>query len=434
MTPHNAGSMETLYPGCHRTTLGNGLTMLVEPRPDRPLSMGVWARLGSRDEADAQAGITHFLEHMVFKGTETRSAFQISEEIDAIGGAINAMTSREYTAYHVDVLPQHLERAMDILSDLVRRPRFHPDHVTREKGVILEEIRMQEDTPSDVAFERFDQQLWADQHPLTRPISGFVETVNGLTREGLMEQFGLYDTAQLFLVAVGDVDTEELMRIAEAKFGPIGQADEAAAPRHAPSLQGGFHLEDRDVQQAHLCLGTASLARDDDRRYGLELMNTILGGGMSSRLFKRIREELGLAYAVFSASSPYSDSGAFNIYVGTEPGNAPQALDICFEEVERIQTEPVSEDALRLAKEKLKGNLVLGLDSSQARMARLGLAEIHGTHRSVDEIIQRVEDVTVDDVQTIARTLFEQPWTLSVVGPGEALAGLEGKLAASSVQ
>ena len=425
--------METLYAGCHRTTLSNGLTVLWEPRPDRPLSMGVWARLGSRDEADAQAGITHFLEHMVFKGTETRSAFQISEEIDAIGGAINAMTSREYTAYHVDVLPEHLERAMDVLSDLVRHPRFDPDHVAREKGVILEEIRMQEDTPSDVAFERFDGQLWADKHPLTRPIAGFVDTVNGLTRDDLIDQFGLYDTTQLFLVAVGDVDVDELIRTAEAKFGPVGQAEQAPLDREAPQLQGGFHLEDRDVQQAHLCLGTASLSRGDDRRYGLELMNTILGGGMSSRLFKRVREELGLAYAVFSATSPYSDSGAFTVYVGTDPRNAQHALDVCFEEIERMRTEPVPDETLRLAKEKLKGNLLLGLESSHARMARLGLAEIHGAHRSIDEIIQRVEDVTVDDVQTIARTLFEQPWTLSVVGPGEQLAPLEEALTAPAV-
>ncbi|MDX1747870.1 MAG: pitrilysin family protein, partial [Halobacteriales archaeon] len=248
--------METLYAGCYRTYLDNGLTVLLEPRQDRPLSMGVWARLGSRDEADAQAGITHFLEHMVFKGTETRSAFQISEEIDAIGGAINAMTSREYTAYHVDVLPQHLERAMDVLSDLVRHPRFDPDHVAREKGVILEEIRMQEDTPSDVAFERFDGQLWAEKHPLTRPIAGFAETVNGLTRHDLIDQFSLYDTSQLFLVAVGDVDPDELIRTAEEKFGPLGEAQRDPIPRQAPQLQGGFHLEDRAVQQAHLCLGT----------------------------------------------------------------------------------------------------------------------------------------------------------------------------------
>lgn len=425
--------METLYAGCHKTTLGNGLTVLLEPRPDRPLSMGVWARLGSRDEQDAQAGVTHFLEHMVFKGTETRSAFQISEEIDAIGGAINAMTSREYTAYHVDVLPQHLERAMDVLSDLVRHPRFDPEHVAREKGVILEEIRMQEDTPSDVAFERFDQQLWAHQHPLTRPIAGFVDTVNGLTRDDLIDQFSLYDTSQLFLSVVGDVDPDELIGTAEEKFGPLSQAQAGPAPRQAPTLQGGFHLEDRQVQQAHLCLGTASLARNDDRRYALELMNTILGGGMSSRLFKRVREELGLAYAVFSASSPYSDSGAFTIYVGTEPRNAQHALDVCFEEIERIQTEPVPDETLRLAKEKLKGNLILGLESSHARMARLGLAEIHGAHRSIDEIIRRVEDVTIDDVQGIARTLFTQPWTLSVVGPEGQLAILEDALTVSAV-
>ncbi len=418
--------MKELYPGCYQDSLPNRLQLLVEPRSDRPLSLGIWARLGSRDEPAERAGITHFLEHMVFKGTKRRTAFQISEEIDALGGYLNAVTSKEYTAYYVDVLPEHLDEALDVLADLVKNPLFRPEDIEREKGVVLEEIRMQEDDPQDKVFELFTERLWDGDHPLARPITGRAETVTRFTRDDLLEQFALYDAKRLFLVAVGDITPEAVRRAAEAKLGDLDITPKALPERTPPQPRGGLHIEDRDLQQAHVCLGTAGVSKRDPRRYALEVLSTILGGGMSSRLFKRIREELGLAYAVMSSTSYFSDSGSFVIYLGTEPGNAPQAVEICHEEIEKLQREPVPEETLALAKEKLKGNLLLGLESSHARMVRLGVSEIYGTHWPVEDVIARLGAVTAEDVQRIAQELFGQnDLLLTVVGPEHELTALE---------
>jgi len=418
--------MIELYSQCYEDTLPNELKLLFEPRPGRPLSMGIWVRLGSRDEPTEQAGVSHFLEHMLFKGTSHRTAFQISEEIDALGGYLNAMTSKEYTAYYVDVLPQHMDQALDVLADLVKNPLFKPEDIAKEKGVILEEIRMQEDNPQEKVFELFAEHLWDSQHPLARPIAGRVETVQSLTRQGVLEQFALYDSRNLVLTAVGDISPDEFRRTAEQKLGDLHLARRPQPARSSPPPQGGYHVEDRrEIQQAHICLGTVGLSKDDPRRYALEVMNTILGGGMSSRLFKRIREELGLVYSVFSSSSYFSDSGLFTIYLGTEPKNAEQALAVCWEELERLQREAIPEETLTLAKEKLKGNMLLGLESSHARMNRLGICEIYRMHLSIEDVIARVQAVTSDDVQRIAQELFSQgDFTLTVVGPERQLQSL----------
>lgn len=415
--------MIELYSQCYEGTLANGLRVLFEPRAGRPLSVGIWVRLGSRDEPAQQAGVSHFLEHMLFKGTTHRSAFQISEEIDALGGYINAMTSKEYTAYYVDVLPQHLERSLDVLADLVKNPLFKPEDIAKEKGVILEEIRMQEDTPQEKVFELFTEHLWDSKHPLARPIAGTEKTVTDLTREDLLDQFALYDARNLFFVAVGDISWDALKQIAEEKLGDLRPASRPQPKRSSPPLQGGYHIEDRrEIQQAHICLGTIGLAKNDPRRYALEILNTILGGGMSSRLFKRIREELGLVYTVFSGSSYFSDSGLFTIYLGTEPKNAQKALEVCREEIDRLQHEPVPQETLQLAKEKIKGNMLLGLESSHARMTRLGVAEVYRNHVSPEEVIARMMAVTADDVQKIAQELFARNrFTLTVVGPERQL-------------
>ena len=422
--------MNELYSQCYEDTLPNGLKVLFEPRPGRPLSVGIWVRLGSRDEPAERAGVSHFLEHMLFKGTNHRTAFQISEEIDALGGYINAMTSKEYTAYYVDVLPQHLERVLDVLADLVKNPLFKPEDISKEKGVILEEIRMQEDTPQDKVFELFTEHLWNSRHPLARPIAGTAETVRQLTRESLLDQFSLYDARNLFLVAVGDISLDTLRRTADKTLGDLRTASRSQPERSSPPSQGGYHIEDRrEIQQAHICLGTIGLAKNDPRRYALEILSTVLGGGMSSRLFKRIREELGLVYTVFSGSSYFSDSGLFTIYLGTEPKNAAQALEVCWEEIDRLQREPVPTETLQLAKEKIKGNMLLGLESSHARMTRLGVAEIYRNHVSPEEVIARMMVVTTEDVQKIAQELFARNvFTLTVVGPERQLKSLKKAL------
>ena len=413
-----------LYPGCQIERLESGLVVLAEVRDRRPLSLGLWVRVGSRDEPGERSGAAHFLEHLLFKGTEHRSAFQIAEEIDQIGGVINGATHEEYTLYYVNVLPEHLEEALDVLADLVQHPLLREEEIERERGVVLEEIRMVEDSPQEKVFDLFTEQSWQDSHPLARPVLGRAETVARLGRADLLEQFSWYTPENMTLIGVGGIEFAQLLKLAEEKLG--GSKDGAPRPeRRPPRYRCHFHIEDRDSHQAHLCLGVEGLPRGDERRYALEIMNAILGSGMSSRLFKRIREELGLAYAVFSSPNYYLDSGLFIIYVGTEPGNAPQTVEIVLEEVERLRREPVSEERLQLAKEKLKGNLLLGLEGSQARMVRLGLGELYGVHQPVEETLRRIEAVTAGDVQAVAEALFSQPLSLTAIGPERRLQELE---------
>ncbi|MCR4404349.1 MAG: insulinase family protein [Candidatus Acetothermia bacterium] len=416
--------MKELYPGCSRGELANGLVVIAETRDRRPLSLGLWVRAGSRDEPEERAGAAHFLEHLLFKGTANRTAFQIAEEIDSLGGVVNGATHEEYTLLYVNVLSEHLERALDILADLVRNPLLREADIEREKGVVLEEIRMVEDNPQEKIFDLFIERSWKDRHPLSRPVLGRAETVKRLSRADLLEQFALYAPTNMVLVGVGGIEFGQLAELAEKK---LGDSTKRAAPpeRRPPAPQRHFHLEDRDSQQAHLCLGAEGLARADERRYALEVMNAILGSGMSSRLFKRIREELGLAYAVFSMPNYYLDSGLFLIYIGTEPRNAPRTVEIALEEVERLRREPVSPERLKLAKEKLKGNLLLGLESSQARMVRLGLGELYDLHMATEDVIARIESVTAADVQEVACETFARPLSLTALGPEKPLRELE---------
>lgn len=424
--------MKELYENCYEASLPNGLRVLFESRPGRPLSIGIWVRIGSRDESDERAGISHFLEHMVFKGTENRTPFQISEEIDSLGGFINAMTSKEYTAYYVDVLPQHLERSLDVLADMMNNPLFQDEDIIKEKGVVLEEIRMQEDSPHDKVFELFSERLWDSSHPLSRPIIGSSETVNSFQRADLVDHFSLYDGERVTIAVAGDVDPDELIRVATEKMGNVEAKSDPLPERTTPAPHWSSHVENRDLQQAHICLGTHGLPRADERRFQLEVMSTILGGGMSSRLFKRIREDLGLAYAVSGQASYYCDSGFFVIYLGTEPKNASKALEVCMEEIKRMQDEPVPDETLWLAKEKIKGNMLLGLESSHSRMIRLGISDIYNTQWPVEEIIDRVEKVSIEDVQNVARDIFsEENFTLSIVGPESELASVPSSIGLS---
>lgn len=413
-----------LYPGCYRGRLANGLVVLAEARDRRPLSLGLWVRVGSRDEPEERSGAAHFLEHLLFKGTSHRSAFQIAEEIDSLGGVVNGATHEEYTLYYVNVLSEHAEKALDILADLVQNPLLRAEDIEREKGVVLEEIRMVEDNPQEKVFDLFIERSWRDGHPLTRPVLGRAETVKGLSRAAILNQFAFYAPENMSLVGVGGLEFEELMELAEKKLGDW--AKRAAPPvRRPPEVRHHFHLEDRGSQQAHLCLGAEGLARADGRRYALETLNAILGGAMSSCLFKRIREELGLAYAVFSMPNYYLDSGLFLIYIGAEPRNAPRTIEIALEEVERLRREPVSPERLRLAKEKLKGNLLLSFESSQSRMVRLGLGELYDLHMPIEEVIAKIEAVTAGEVQEVAERLFSAPLSLTALGPERELKGLE---------
>ncbi len=423
--------MRELYPNCYTEQLENGVRVIVEPIEDRPLALGVWVRVGSRDEPAHLAGMAHFIEHMVFKGTTHRTAFQISEEVDALGGYINAMTHKEYTLFHIDVLPTHLEAALDILADLVKNPRFAEDDIRKEQGVVLEEIRMTEDNPQEKVFDLFVERIWDHQHPMARPILGKAETVRRFDRAGIFEFYRYYQPEHLIVTAAGAVKPERVLDAVKRVFGDL----EPGVPmpvRQPPQPSRHFYIEDRDSQQANLVLGVPSVGRHDERRFTLEVMNTILGGGMSSRLFKKIREELGLAYAVFSSASLFEDSGIFIIYVGTEPKNARQTVEISLTEIERLVREPVPESELRLAKEKLKGNILLGLETSHSRMVRLGIGELYNIHAPVEELVQKIEHVTADEIQEIAQELFGQDsLSLSAVGPADKLRDLESALTAA---
>ncbi len=286
--------MRELYPNCYAEQLENGVRVLVEPIEDRPLALGVWVRVGSRDEPAHQAGIAHFIEHMVFKGTTNRTAFQISEEVDALGGYINAMTHKEYTLFHIDVLPEHLEAALDILADLVKNPRFAEEDIRKEQGVVLEEIRMTEDNPQEKVFDLFVERIWDHQHPMARPILGKAETVRRFDRPGIIEFHRYYQPEHLIVTAAGAIAPQRVVDAVKRVFGELEPGARLPA-RQPPQPTKHFYIEDRDSQQANLVLGVPSVGRHDERRFALEVMNTILGGGMSSRLFKKIREELGLA-------------------------------------------------------------------------------------------------------------------------------------------
>ncbi len=420
--------MRELYPNCYTAQLENGVTVIVEPIEDRPLALGVWVRVGSRDEPAHLAGMAHFIEHMVFKGTTNRTAFQISEEVDAMGGYINAMTHKEYTLFHIDVLPAHLEAALDILADLVKNPRFAEEDIRKEQGVVLEEIRMTEDNPQEKVFDLFVERIWDHQHAMARPILGKAETVRCFDRAGIFEFYKYYQPEHLIVTAAGAVKPERVLDAVKRVFGDL-EPGMRAPSRQPPQPNRHFYIEDRDSQQANLVLGVPSLGRHDERRFTLEVMNTILGGGMSSRLFKKIREELGLAYAVFSSASLFEDSGIFIVYVGTEPKNARQTVEISLAEIERLVREPVSEGELRLAKEKLKGNILLGLETSHSRMVRLGIGELYNIHAPVEELITKIERVTADEIQEIARDLFGRDGlSLSALGPADELRSLENAL------
>lgn len=423
--------MHELYSNCYIAQLDNGVRVIVEPIEDRPLALGVWVRVGSRDEPAHLAGMAHFIEHMVFKGTTHRTAFQISEEVDAMGGYINAMTHKEYTLFHIDVLPEHLEAAFDILADLVKNPRFAEEDILKEQGVVLEEIRMTEDNPQEKVFDLFVERIWDHQHPMARPILGRAETVRRFDRSGIFEFYRYYQPEHLIVTAAGAIAPARVLDAVKRAFGAL-EPGVRMPSRRPPQPNRHFYIEDRDSQQANLVLGVPSVGRHDERRFTLEVMNTILGGGMSSRLFKKIREELGLAYAVFSSASLFEDSGIFIVYVGTEPKNARQTVEISIEEIERLIKDPVPEGELRLAKEKLKGNMLLGLETSHSRMIRLGIGELYNIHAPVEELVAKIERVKPEEIQEIAHDVFGRDGlSLSAVGPEEQLRSLANVLAAA---
>lgn len=408
-----------------RTVLPGGLRVVTESMPTvRSVAVGFWVGIGSRDEAPEHAGATHFLEHLLFKGTPRRDALEISAAIEGIGGEINAFTAKEYTCYYARVLDEDLPLAIDVLADVVTSSLVTPEDVESERAVILEEIAMHDDDPSDVVHEQFAAELYGDT-PIGRPILGTVDSIDALSRDRIVEYYRRYYRPPQTVVSVaGNIDHERVVELIAAAYdraGALAGEEPPAPPRIAGpgvAFRSGVRVVDRATEQANLVLGTTGLSRTDDRRFALGVLNAALGGGMSSRLFQEIREKRGLAYSAYSYTSQYADTGQFGIYVGCLPSKIDDVLKICRDEVARVVAEGIAEEEIVRGKGQMRGGLVLGLEDTGSRMSRVGKSElVYDTLMSVDEVLRRIEAVTVEDVAAVARDVLKRPLTLAVIGP-----------------
>jgi len=402
-----------------REVLGTGLRLITESMPQvRSVTIGVWLTRGSRHESDAQGGIAHFVEHMLFKGTDTRSAEDIAQAIDSIGGQLDAFTAKEYAGYYIKVLDEHLPLAVDLLSDIVMRPAFVEDEVGREKKVILEEIKMVEDTPDDLVHELFTQHFW-EGHPLGRPILGSKETVEAFTGHSLRDYFrGAYVAPNMIVSAAGNLDHAYVRDIVGDAFGTLATRGEAISQR-PPTVKPSVLTRTKELEQSHICLGTNSYQQNHEDRYVSYILNSVLGGSMSSRLFQNVREKRGLAYSVFSGMSAYRDAGNMTIYAGCAADAVEEVIDLSVEELRGLKRTPVPEDELKRAKDHLKGSLMLSLENTASRMSHLARQEIYfDRHFSLDETLAGVQRVTAADIQRVARDLLSNgSLAVTVLGP-----------------
>ncbi len=391
-----------------RTVLPNGLIVLTERMEHlRSVAMGVWIKSGSRAEEAEINGISHFVEHMVFKGTRSRSAQHIAREMDSIGGNLDAFTGKETICFNVKSLADHVPIALDVLSDLVLNPVFANNDIERERGVILEEIKIDEDNPDILVHELFTQNFWKD-HPLGKPILGTTKTVSGFDQQRLLDYHtGRFHAGNMVFSAAGNLHHDDFVQAVTDKFASLHPGS-ATSELPAPLSTAKILLKNKkSLEQVQICLGVPSPPVADESRFATLILNTVLGGGMSSRLFQTIREERGMAYSVYSDITPYRDTGSFCVYAGTSAGKALECIDLIMAEFAKLKQEPLSEEELKRAKDQLKGNILMGLESSNSRMANLARQEIYfGQFFSSDEIIARVEAVQADQVQQMAQQLF----------------------------
>ncbi|MFZ5827199.1 MAG: M16 family metallopeptidase [Bacillota bacterium] len=405
-----------------KTTLPSGLRVITEAIPHvRSVSVGVWVGAGSCFERPEEMGVSHLIEHMLFKGTRSRTAREIAREIDGRGGMLNAFTAKEHTCYYAKVLDEHLPIALDLLADMLLHSRFDPADLDREKSVILEEIKMYEDVPDDLVHDLFASTMWRD-HALGRPIVGTAETVRDLSREAILSFMGRhYVPGNMVVAAAGHLEHEAVVERVAAAFGEV-----AGGPPGSvwPATPGEVErpravVRPKEIEQTHLVLGTRGLAQEDHQMYALHLLNTVLGGGASSRLFQEIREQRGMAYSVYSYHASFRTTGNFAVYAGVSPQMVAPVLELVVSLLEQVGRESITPDELAEAKEQLKGQIMLGLESTSSRMTRLGRGELSlGRVLSPDEIIQRIDGVTSVAVAGLARRLFlEETRVLSAVGP-----------------
>ncbi len=406
-----------------RDTLDSGIRLVTESMDHvRSVSLGVWLTRGSRHETDGRSGIAHFVEHMLFKGTATRTAEDIAQAVDSIGGQLDAFTAKEYASYYVKVLDQHLPLAVDILSDIVLHPAFDESDIEREKKVVLEEIKMVEDTPDDLVHELFTQSFW-EGHPLGRPILGTRDSVDGLTGRALGEHFRDAYTAQNVIIsAAGNLKHAWVRETVEQAFAamPAGPHAPIVGP---PTVVPKVVIRAKDLEQSHICLGANSYPQNHDDRYASYVLNTMLGGSMSSRLFQNIREKRGLAYSVFSGLNAYRDAGSITVYAGCANEAVGQVIDLVIEELRGMRRTSTPDTELRRAKDHLKGSVMLNLENTASRMSHLARQEIYFDRQfSLDETLEGIERVTAADVRRVACELFSNgSLAATILGPTNGL-------------
>ncbi len=405
------------------TTLPGGLRVITERVPGvRSVAVGVWVQVGSRDESGDALGSAHYLEHLLFKGTSRRSALDISASIEAVGGELNAFTTKEYTCYHARVLDEDLDLALDVICDVVTDALIRAEDVEAERGVILEEIAMNDDDPGDVAHEAFTTALFAGS-PLATPVLGTIDTIESISRDAIDGFYRAQYRPETMVVSVaGNLEHERVVASIIRAFGDrLTGSSQPAAPRQrgqASEHGSGLRLVERPTEQAHVVLGYPGLPRNDDRRYAMAVLSTAFGGGMSSRLFQEVREKRGLAYSVYAYAQGFADNGLFGMYVGCLPSKLPTALEVCREQVQTLVTGGLSEEEIARGKGQVKGSTVLGQEDVSSRMTRIARSQVHGEPLlSIDEVLQRVEDVTAEDLQQIAEQVMTQSELLAVVGP-----------------
>ena len=401
-----------------KTVLDNGITVITEPMDTvRSVALGIWCSVGSRDESPADAGMSHFIEHMMFKGTPTRTAAQISESFDRLGAELNAFTSKEYTCYYARLIDQHLPEAVEILSDMVVNASLAQDACLSEREVVLEEISRYEDQPDDQVHELFASTLMPS-HPLGLPVIGRKETVSGFDHDAAAAFHRRhYTTGNIVVAASGALEHQAIVDMVRERLTvPEGPRNERvhATPVTEPRLS----VLTKDTEQAHILWGVTGLPARHEDRFVLTVLDGVLGGGMASRLFQEIREKRGLAYAVYSFHSHYQDTGEFAVYAGTRPDNAVQVIELIKTEVDKLTTDGATADELDRVRESIKGQMILGLESTRSRMTRLGKTEVTGGELlSLDEIIERLDAVTLDDVHRLAGQVFNGNHALAIIAP-----------------
>ena len=406
-----------------RTVLPGGLRVVSEQVPGvRSVALGLWVGVGSRDERASQHGCSHFLEHLLFKGTTRRSALEISSLMDAVGGEMNAFTAKEYTCFYARVLDTDLALAVDVVTDLVTSSLVTSADVEIERGVILEEIAMHDDDPGDVVDDVFTDALFGDT-PLGRSVIGTESSIEGLSRRQIDRYYrSTYSLPRTVVSASGAVDHDVLVALVEQAYGPLLSGDVAPAGlrpvERAPKAYSRVRVERRETEQANLVLGTTGLRRDDPQRFALEVLSGALGGGMSSRLFQTVREQRGLAYSVYSYASSHADTGVFGVYAGCAPGKVSEVLELVRTELASVAEHGLTDEEVGRAKGSLRGQLVLGLEDTGSRMSRLGKAElVHGEVLSVEQVLGRIDGVSIEQVRAVAAEVLTRPLSLGIIGP-----------------